>query len=256
MILRCTNVSTIRDNTKYFWTFFCYVCEERYICAKHKRKSMPKGMYDRETAKRPRPKRSQLVVVRGKRNQIDRDKDIWFAVSEVAKGKSYREVAEELNKMNDNYNLSGEMVRLDVDAAMVEWKKENMSNIDAYIAKELLRIEKIERKVQEDYEKSKTLRPNEYAALMKRGMTVDEIDEMYETRQLGGDPRYVEVLLHLQQQRMRLLGIDKGVDVAQQTIVNYNFGNLSDEALAKMADSLQDTKFEEAVEAEMVEDGQ
>ena len=110
--------------------------------------------------------------------------------------------------------------------------------------------------MQEDYEKSKTLRPNEYAALMKRGMTVDEIDEMYETRQLGGDPRYVEVLLHLQQQRMRLLGIDKGVDVAQQTIVNYNFGNLSDDALAKMADSLQDTKFEEAVEAEMVEDGQ
>lgn len=210
---------------------------------------MPKGIYDHQDVDRKKASRKQLMVVRGKRNEIDRDKDTWYAVSRVANGATYQEIADELNARNPEYSLTYESVRLDIERAMVEWKKENMANIDAYIAKDLLRIEEIEKKVLNEFELSKhSLRPNEYASLMKRGMTPEEIDDMYVDRPMAGDPRYLDTLLRLQHQRMRLLGIDKGNDVAQQTIVNYQFNGIGDDALEKMADLLQDNKYHELVD--------
>lgn len=188
-------------------------------------------------------KRSQLVVRRGNnhnRNLIDREKDAWFAVGELAKGKTYREIAQELNDKN-GYNLSHVQVWHDIEEILVEWKRENMANIDAFIAKELARLEEIESIVIKNFEKSKLPRPNEYASLMKRGMTAEEIDQMYEERGgMAGDPRYLETLLHLQKQRMDLLGISHGTDVAQCSIVNYNFGDADIAELANIADKLQD----------------
>src|SRR5574344_1090450 len=201
------------------------------------------GMHTPEKAKR-----SKLVVHRGNnhnRNLIDREKDAWFAVGELAKGKTYREIAQELNDKN-GYNLSHVQVWHDIEEILVEWKRENMANIDAFIAKELARLEEIESIVMKNFEKSKLPRPNEYASLMKRGMLPEEIDEMYEERGgMAGDPRYLETLLHLQKQRMDLLGISQGTDVAQNTIVQYNFGNADLGDLAKLADALQDNKKNE-----------
>ena len=44
---------------------------------------------------------------------------------------------------------------------------------------------------------------------------------------------------------MDLLGISNGTDVAQTSIINYNFGESSLEDLAKLADALQDNKKNE-----------
>lgn len=193
-------------------------------------------------------RRSQLIVKRGNnhnRNLIDREKDAWFAVGELARGKTYREIAQELNDKN-GYNLSHVQVWHDIEEVLVEWKRENMENIDAFIAKELARLEEIESIVMKNFEKSKLPRPNEYASLMKRGLTAEEIDEMYDERGgMAGDPRYLETLLHLQKQRMDLLGISHGTDVAQNTIVQYNFGDTGVDELAKIADVLQDNKKSE-----------
>lgn len=198
---------------------------------------MPKGI------PKDRARRSQLMVVRGKRNQIDREKDVWYAAQQVARGKTYTQIAEELNALNPEYNLTREAVRQDIEKLLVEWKRENLENIDSFITKELYRLEELERIVMGNFEKSKTLRPNEYAALMKRGLDIEEIDEIYSSRELGGDPRYLQVLLNLQAQRLRLLGIDRGNDIQQNTIVNYNFGDMDEALLARMADGLQDGKM-------------
>lgn len=185
------------------------------------------------------------VRVGAKRNELQQQMDMWWIVGEVAKGRTYKSIAEELNRKHEGeYELSAEMVRLEVNKCMVEWKRENMQNIDAVIGKELARLEGIEQKVYADYEKSKGLRAVDYAALMKRGMTIEEIDEMFGDR-IAGDYHYMEVLLHVQMQKMKLLGIDKGNDVPQTAIVNYNFGSLSEEALLAMADQLQDGKKQE-----------
>lgn len=176
------------------------------------------------------------------RNQIDREKDTWWAVGELAKGRTYRQIAEDLNAKN-GYQISHVQVWHDIEQVLVEWKRENMSNIDAYIAKDLARLEEIEAIVLQHFEKSKLPRPQEYAALMKRGYTPEEIDQMYEERGgMAGDPRYLETLLHLQKQRMDLLGINKGNDVAQNTIVNYQFNNIDLGELTSIADKLQDNK--------------
>lgn len=187
--------------------------------------------------------RSQLLVVgNAVRNHIDREKDTWWAVGELAKGRTYREIAADLNAKN-GYNISHVQVWHDIEQVLVEWKRENMSNIDAYIAKDLARLEEIEAIVLQNFEKSKLPRPQEYAALMKRGYTPEEIDQMYEERGgMAGDPRYLETLLHLQKQRMDLLGINKGNDVAQNTIVNYQFNNIDLGELTSIADKLQDNK--------------
>ena len=188
-----------------------------------------------------RATRSQLVVGgQGHRTELDREQDVWFAVAELAKGKSYREIASELTERR-GYHIAFQQVYKDVQEVLVEWKRENMANIDAYIAKDLARLEEIERIVLQNFEKSKLPRPNEYASLMKRGYTAEEIDQMYEERGgMAGDPRYLETLLHLQRQRMDLLGIGRGNDVPQNTIVQYNFGDAGVEELSKIADALQD----------------
>lgn len=190
-----------------------------------------------------RATRSQLVVGgQGHRTELDREQDVWFAVAELAKGKSYREIASELTERK-GYHIAFQQVYKDVQEVLVEWKRENMANIDAYIAKDLARLEEIERIVLQNFEKSKLPRPNEYASLMKRGYTAEEIDQMYEERGgMAGDPRYLETLLHLQRQRMDLLGIGRGNDVPQNTVVAYQFNNVDLSTLTELADKLQDDK--------------
>lgn len=212
---------------------------------------MPKGKYKRDEIEMERPRRGLIIKYggRAKRGRLEKAADTWWMVKEVAKGKTYSEVAEEFNAQNEGYELTKWRVREAVEEAMVEWKRENIANIDAYIARDLLRIEEIERKVMDNFEISKSsLRPHDYAVLMKRGLSPEEIDEMYASRPMPGDPRYLEVLLHLQQQRLRLLGIDKGADVEQKTVVQYQFNGIGDEALSRMADMLQDGKYKEVVD--------
>lgn len=188
-----------------------------------------------------RAERHQLVVGgQGHRTELDREQDVWYAVAELAKGKSYREIAAALTEKK-GYHIAFQQVYKDVQEVLVEWKRQNMENIDAYIAKDLARLEEIERIVLQNFEKSKLPRPNEYASLMKRGMTAEEIDEMYEERGgMAGDPRYLETLLHLQRQRMDLLGIGRGNDVPQQTIINYGFNDVDLKDLVGVVDKLQD----------------
>ena len=76
--------------------------------------------------------RHQLVVGgQGHRTELDREQDVWFAVAELAKGKSYREIASELTERK-GYHIAFQQVYKDVQEVLVEWKRENMANIDAY----------------------------------------------------------------------------------------------------------------------------
>lgn len=212
-----------------------------YICGKIKRK-MEKEQPDRGISSKYMLKKPGAT-----RTNLQREADVWWMVKQVANGRTYREVAEELSKTSP-YKLDVSTICRDLESVLVEWKRENMSCIDGFIAQKLAEIEEIKAKVMRDYEHSKTLRPKEYAAMMRRGFTIDEVDELYtETdengklkRPLAGDPRYLEVYLRMIEKEMKLLGIDSGNDVAQQTIINYSFNNVDMSELADIADKLQD----------------
>lgn len=190
-------------------------------------------------------KASKEMLDRGpqKRNELERVSDRHWMVLELAKGKTYREIAE-MMAVKGSVVISESQVKYDIEQAIVDWKRENMGNIDAVIGRELARIELLERKVMEDYEKSKNLRAVEYAAMLKRGFTMDEIDQMFAGK-VPGNPQFMETMLHLQMQKLKILGIDKGNDVPTNTIVQYNFGSLNEAQLAAMADRMQEAKAAE-----------
>lgn len=203
--------------------------------------------------KKERATNKQLRVRAGaKRNELDLAKDTFWIVGEVAKGRTYRDVAEELNKMN-GYQLDVKTVWRDVERAMVEWKRMNMDNIDALMAKECARIEYIEGEVRKNLELSKKPRPNEVAQLMKCGYTKEEIDAMYDPAQGGqelpGDPRFFDTLLRLQYQRLKLFGLDRGNDSPTRLSINqYNFNTTDLSQLTSLATQMQDRKREELVD--------
>ena len=192
-----------------------------------------------------RATKQELATGAGHRTALDREKDTWWAVSQLAKGATYRDIAKQLSEKN-GYHIAFQQVYRDIQEVMVEWKRQNMENVEAYIAAECARLEEIEQRVLADYEKSKLPSPTEYAAMIKRGLTPTEVDELYKERGgRAGDPRYLDTLLRLQKQRLDLLGLNRGNDIPSQTVVQYNFGNASMEELARMADILQDQKIDE-----------
>ena len=70
-----------------------------------------------------RASRSMLEVPIGaKRNQLDIEKDTWWAVAELAKGKTYREIAKELSEKN-GYSISYVQIWHDINDALIEWKR-------------------------------------------------------------------------------------------------------------------------------------
>ena len=144
-----------------------------------------------------RATKQELATGAGHRTALDREKDTWWAVSQLAKGATYRDIAKQLSEKN-GYHIAFQQVYRDIQEVMVEWKRQNMENVEAYIAAECARLEEIEQRVLADYEKSKLPSPTEYAAMIKRGLTPTEVDELYKERGgRAGDPRYLDTLLRL-----------------------------------------------------------
>ena len=132
------------------------------------------------------------------------------------------------------------------DDALAAWREANIGSIDEMLSREMMKLDNIEEIVMRDYERSKrALRPMEYAALMARGMSMDEIDECFANREQCGDPRYLESLLKIGLQRMRVIGVVGRSDHRKQTINQYNFGNLSEEDMRRIVGEMQDSKYEE-----------
>jgi len=130
-----------------------------------------------------------------------------------------------------------------------EWKRANIGAIDDMVSREIMRIDNLEEVVKRDYESSKrVLKPMEYAALMARGLSMDEIDECFASRPQSGDPRYLDTLLRIGMQRMRLIGAIGRVDKRKQVVNQYNFGNLSEEDMRRIVGEMQDAKFREGGE--------
>ena len=131
-------------------------------------------------------------------------------------------------------------------AALEDWRAANIGAMDDMISREMMRIDSLEEVVMRDYENSRrSLKPMEYAALMARGLSMDEIDECFASRPQSEDPRYLDTLLRISMQRMRLIGVVGRSDKRKQTINQYNFGSLSEEDMRRIVGEMQDDKYRE-----------
>ena len=203
-----------------------------------------------------------------KRTEEQRDYDISFCSNLFLRGYTYREIVAALNddlaKRKAGYTISLAMVYYDLQQTLIEWKRERMDNIDDYVTQELRKLDKMEVELWEAWEKSKTGKErvkNRTSAKPRKVLTEEEkttdwygYDETTNETS-AGNPRFLDLLLNVQQRRAKMLGFDAPVKIE---IPGYNAGTdddkpkydvkaIPDDMLFALADKMQSAEFQRTV---------
>ena len=201
-----------------------------------------------------------------KRTTEQRETDILFCSDLFLKGYTYREIARMLNKANAEagrqYTISFQRIYKDMEMCLIEWKRERMQNIDDYVTQELRKLDRMEVVLWNAWEESRTGKKREKKRKSNRPFKVldsKDPDDFYgydesQTETSAGNPKFMDLLLDVQQRRAKLLGYDAPVklDITPRNNnddgENYDIGAVPDELLFAVVDKLQDAKFIEHVQ--------
>lgn len=192
----------------------------------------------------------------GKRTVEQKEVDKTFCVNLFVKGYTYRQIADRLNTANKEkgleYTLTFKTVFNDINEVLAEWKKERFSDIESYIQLELKKLDKMEVELWEAWEKSK----KEKRKTTINGGVIDDNrirGGVLDKRQIednNGNPRYLDLLLKVQERRAKLLGYNAPIKVdiynarpEEKHVQNYDIKVLPTEMLVNMASMLQDAEF-------------
>mgnify|MGYP000004982034 CR=1 FL=1 len=203
-----------------------------------------------------------------KRTEEQRDYDISFCSNLFLRGYTYREIVAALNddlaKRKAGYTISLAMVYYDLQQTLIEWKRERLENIDEYVTQELRKLDAMEQQAWEAWEASKTGKQRTKEKTNKgRPIKTDAEDGYPEyygynetaTETSAGNPRFLDLLLNIQQRRAKMLGFDAPVKIE---IPGYNAGTdddkpkydvkaIPDDMLFALADKLQSAEFQRTV---------
>lgn len=198
-----------------------------------------------------------------KRTKEQQQYDIAFCSELFLKGYTYRDIADKLNAHNKtrglDYTISHANIFRDMKQALIEWKKLRLSNIDDYVHAELAKLDKMEAELWEAWEKSKTGKQRKKSRNSKKPNKLDaEVNEPdyygyseEATETSAGDPRFMDILLNIQQRRAKLLGFDApakvditGIEREREEKPKYNIDSIPKEMLFALADQLQNAEAE------------
>lgn len=200
----------------------------------------------------------------GKRTVEQREADKRFCAELFVKGYAYRVIAELLNEYNHEhgleYSVTYKTVFMDIQQVLAEWKKERFKDIDNYMQLELKKLDKMEVELWQAWENSKG---SKRKTKIKNG-TIDNgiarggelAERTLETT--DGDPRYLDLLLKVQERRAKLLGYNAPVKVdvysappkeESPTGTQYDINAIPVDMLVEMAYKLQDVEFEKRQKA-------
>lgn len=204
-----------------------------------------------------------------KRSEEQRAYDLAYCSNLFLRGYSYRDIAQSLNadlaKRGIGYTITFQMVYYDLQQCLIEWKRERFDNIDDYITQELRKLDKIETELWEAWENSKTGKrreKNRTSAKPRKVLTEDEkttdwygYDETTNETS-AGNPRFLDLLLNVQQRRAKMLGYDAPVKIeipgynaaSGEDKETYNVKAIPDDLLFAVVDKIQDSKFAEILE--------
>lgn len=225
-----------------------------------------------EESKRQRGRRPKMC----KRTKDQREFDLVFCSNLFLRGYTYREISERLNEENARrgvgYTITKQMVYWDMQRLLIEWKRERMENIDDYVTQELRKLDKMEVELWEAWERSKTgkLREkNRQNAKPRKVLEDGDNPEYYgyeetTTETSAGNPRFLDLLLNVQQRRAKMLGFDAPIKVEIPGIeksINgdapqYDVSAIPEDLLFAVADKLQTAEYKKQLaEKGVIDDG-
>lgn len=203
-----------------------------------------------------------------KRTKEQQAYDIAFCSNLFLRGYTYREIADALNadlqKRNAGYTITHQCVYYDIQQTLIEWKRERMDNIDDYVTAELRKLDKMEVELWEAWEKSKTGKErvkNRTSAKPRKVLTEEEkttdwygYDETTNETS-AGNPRFLDLLLNVQQRRAKMLGFDAPLKIeipgynatTDDDKPKYDVKAIPDDMLFALADKLQSAEYQKAI---------
>ena len=212
-----------------------------------------------------------------KRNAEQREYDILFCSNLFLRGYSYREIQKALNedlaKRETGYTIALSMVYYDLQQCLIEWKRERLETIDEYVTQELRKLDKMEQQAWEAWEASKTGKMRTKEKTNKgRPIKTDAEDgdpEYYgynetATETSAGNPRFLDLLLSIQQRRAKMLGFDAPIKVdipglkenTNSDAPKYDVSAIPDDLLFAVADKLQTAEYKKQLaEKGVIDDG-
>lgn len=183
-----------------------------------------------------------------RRTPEQRENDLVFCTDLFLKGYSYRQISDLLNKRNAKMGLDYAIVPpmrvyKDLKQLLINWKREHEENIDLYITKELSKLDKIEAELWDAWERSK----KRIVSKIRQSGLKTERSETF-----AGNPRYLDLVLSVQQRRAKLLGLDAPVKVDLPNVnvsvdssgPKYDISVIPNEMLFVIADKLQNAEYE------------
>lgn len=183
-----------------------------------------------------------------RRTPEQRENDLVFCTDLFLRGYSYRQISDLLNQRNAKMGLDYAIVPpmrvyKDLKQLLINWKREHEENIDLYITKELSKLDKIEAELWDAWERSK----KRIVSKIRQSGLKTERSETF-----AGNPRYLDLVLSVQQRRAKLLGLDAPVKVdlpnVNVSVVSsgpkYDISVIPNDMLFVIADKLQNAEYE------------
>lgn len=183
-----------------------------------------------------------------RRTPEQRENDLVFCTDLFLRGYSYRQISDLLNQRNAKMGLDYAIVPpmrvyKDLKQLLINWKREHEENIDLYITKELSKLDKIEAELWDAWERSK----KRIVSKIRQSGLKTERSETF-----AGNPRYLDLVLSVQQRRAKLLGLDAPVKVdlpnvnvsVDSSAPKYDISVIPNDMLFVIADKLQNAEYE------------
>lgn len=183
-----------------------------------------------------------------RRTPEQRENDLVFCTDLFLRGYSYRQISDLLNQRNAKLGLDYAIVPpmrvyKDLKQLLINWKREHEENIDLYITKELSKLDKIEAELWDAWERSK----KRIVSKIRQSGLKTERSETF-----AGNPRYLDLVLSVQQRRAKLLGLDAPVKVDLPNVnvsvdssgPKYDISVIPNDMLFIIADKLQNAEYE------------
>lgn len=183
-----------------------------------------------------------------RRTPEQRENDLVFCTDLFLRGYSYRQISDLLNQRNAKMGLDYAIVPpmrvyKDLKQLLINWKREHEENIDLYITKELSKLDKIEAELWDAWERSKK---RIVSKIRQSGLKTARSETF------AGNPRYLDLVLSVQQRRAKLLGLDAPLKVDMPNVnvsvdssgPKYDISVIPNDMLFVIADKLQNAEYE------------